>query len=306
MQPNNLCKGILRACNLILFLVDIPGTVRTRYFTEHMSMVLCSGKEPHLSGKEALQFQEQLADPTKLLDLDCFNQTVTQVISQFIAYKNVFKNICCGLPTGMVIYLQMINSSLSINNVIDIITSTFENPSFSWEVLLNFITVWIQVKETNATAAIKDFIKKKIRNGVAQMIENDVLIGFILARHCSLVASSFFSRYEKWFLNLFESETYSPANDPDTFDYLCGVLTEWVPIEPSCFLHVHSTFWPFIPKGCREKWHDYLSIVKSRISEFKEIEEAMEFQPNTNDPVSTFCNKSGGRMLLLFPFDHEL
>ncbi|ODM91106.1 Fanconi anemia group A protein [Orchesella cincta] len=218
--------------------VDIPNSVRTRYFSDNLTIILNMGEKTISARKRSL--------------------TISR---------------------------KMIRSTLSSVNVMEIVSTILQTADFNWEILLFLITVWIKEKEKNATTLLKDAIKSLIRDGLLKRNENDVTTGFILARHCSLVASTFFSRYEKWFTNMFESGMYSPANDAETFTFLTEMLTSWLPNEPSCFLHVHATFWPFVPKGCRETWNDYISLAKVRISEYKEVEEAMQFEPNLNDPI---------------------
>ncbi|CAL8100703.1 unnamed protein product [Orchesella dallaii] len=237
--------------------VDIPNSVRTRYFSDNLNTILCTGKKPFLSAEEILRYQEQFAEPKKTIELEALCRMMTRII----------------------------RSAASSVNVMQIISDILKTTDFNWEMLMYLITIWIKEKESNATTLLKDRIKSLIRDGLLERNENDITSGFILARHCSLVASMVFSRYEKWFTNMFESQIYSPANDINTFTFLTDVLTKWLPNEPSCFLHVHATFWPFIPKGCRETWNVYISLAKVRISEYKEVEEAMEFEPNLNNPV---------------------
>lgn len=174
---------------------------------------------------------------------------------------------------------------LRTTEIMNLITTALTSADFNWEMLLYLISVLIQEKQTSATPALKELSKSLIRNGLENKDENSVMDGFIIARHCSLIASEAFSRYEKWFTNTFESEVYSPAKEPEAFNFFTEVLTKWVTVEPSCFLHVHTTFWPFIPKGCRGEWSDYLALARVRITEYNEVEEAMEYEPNPNDPV---------------------
>lgn len=174
------------------------------------------------------------------------------------------------------------------NDIFEIINAVLATSNFNWEVFLVFITVWVQEKQTAAASLLKDLIKTLIRNGLVSKDENDVIKGFIIARHCSIIAPEAFSRYEHWFKNMFHSETFSVANEPETFSFLVEMLTKWLPTEPSCFLSAHITFWPFTPKGCRDIWTVYVSSAKERITEYQEVEEAMEYEPNPNDPVRIF------------------
>lgn len=161
-----------------------------------------------------------------------------------------------------------------------------------WDRLLLMLTEWERIKSFEAMSLVKDLIKSLMSKGLHSESESDLLAAFILARHCSLVAPKIFSRYEKWYTNMFESEMYSPAKEPSTFRFLTKVLTKWVPVEPPCFLQVQATFWPFIPPSCRTLWSDYVSLAKIRITEYNEVESAMEWEPNPNNPVCIACEHS--------------
>lgn len=62
--------------------MDIPNSVRDRYFSEHVNMLIRAGKKPFPSPMEIIQFQEKYADPVKLVQLEMFTQTVSQVRSE--------------------------------------------------------------------------------------------------------------------------------------------------------------------------------------------------------------------------------
>lgn len=169
-------------------------------------------------------------------------------------------------------------------------SDTITCEKFNWEKLLLFTSIWIQERQKTAATLLGDFIKGHLREGLVAQKESVVISSFVLARHCALIAPEVFSRYVNWYTNMFQSETYSPANDSETFTYLTSLLTKWVPLEPYCFLLPHTSYRPFVPNGCREIWNEYVALAKSRIAEYKEVEEAMEFEPNPNDPVSTTSN----------------
>jgi hypothetical protein len=180
----------------------------------------------------------------------------------------------------------MIDTPITASDVIGVISKSIKSGARNWDKILRIITAWINKVEYEATSAMKDIIKDLMRLGLSSKDEEKVFLAFIFARHCSLVAPKIFSRYEKWYSHMFESEMYSPAKDLDSFQFLANLLIQWIPFEPSCFLQVQATFWPYIPAGGRCFWSDYVSLAKVRVAEYNEVEDAMEFEPNPNNPVS--------------------
>jgi len=170
--------------------------------------------------------------------------------------------------------------------VLEIVKQSIRSPLRNWDKILRIITEWINRSEYEATSNIKKIIKNLIVQGLLSQDTENVSLAFILARHCSLVAPKIFSRYEKWYSDMFDSEHYSLAKEAEHFKFLTNLLSQWIPFEPSCFLQVQATFWPYIPSECRTLWSDYVSLAKVRVAEYNEVESAMEFEPNSSgNPV---------------------
>lgn len=172
------------------------------------------------------------------------------------------------------------------DRILPMISYFIEMPSLSWEYFLHFLSKYFKVN-SSSHACLKDLIKSLIRNGLSSKDSGELAKGFILARHCSIIATEGdqFPRYGNWFMNTFQGENHSLAKDPDQFVFFVETLSKWVQVEPSVFLTNHTTIWPFIPKGCRDLWSEYLTIAKIRIQEYREVEDAMEYEPNPNDPI---------------------
>jgi len=161
--------------------------------------------------------------------------------------------------------------------------------NINWESLLLLITVAKveeeQYSSTGLFQLLKEIIRDLMTSGLTEKREREVLGAFILARHCCLISPQNFERYEKWYVGIFGNENTSPAKTPEALIFLAAVLSACVPNEPVCFLQVHATYWPFVLPGMRSIWSDYVGLSKARISEYNEIEQAMEYEPNPNNPV---------------------
>ena len=189
-----------------------------------------------------------------------------------------------------VIFSQLLGEPHTRTEVIETLKQCVKKvETLNWETLLLTITVWEQSESASSSqmmfSLLKEVIRELVESGVNEENEDFIMAAFILGRHCCLISPQNFSRYEKWYAKMFENEQTSPANTCTTFEYLAKVLTSWVPFEPPCFLQVHAAYWPFIPQGMRHVWNDYVSVSKARITEFNEIEQAMGYEPNPNNPV---------------------
>lgn len=181
-------------------------------------------------------------------------------------------------------------------DVLQIISASIINQNRNWDRILLLITEWLRLVGFEAASMLKDIIKNFLREGVSSQNEELVSLAFILARHGALVsppAQKIFPRYEVWYSEMF-CESHSPAKDLDSFRFLSNILKGWIPFEPSCFLQVQATFWPFIPKvdECRGMWKLYVDLAKVRMTEYIEVEEAMALEPDLSNPV--------GKRLLCF------
>lgn len=70
---------------ITLLLVNIPGTVRSRYFKDQLSEILTTGTS-FPSEMDVLQRQEQYASQEKLVALENFTSTISQVNSTKIVH----------------------------------------------------------------------------------------------------------------------------------------------------------------------------------------------------------------------------
>jgi len=240
--------------------VPVVGLTKRRYFSDELSRILRLEPELSLPMKQIIQQQEKIAE------IGVGNRSLAETISMLIGEPQTKKEVMASIEKN----LQ-------------------EPEKLNWEYLLATITVWEERDFTSLRimSLLRAKVKALLILSLTEENESKFLASLIIARHCCLISPQKFSRYEEWYTSLFEKEFTTCAGELKTFKFFINTLTELVPIEPTCFLQVHATYPPFIPVGGDELWALYLALAKSRITEYNEVEAAMDYEPNENpqDPV---------------------
>ncbi|KAK2191368.1 hypothetical protein NP493_53g05002 [Ridgeia piscesae] len=121
-----------------------------------------------------------------------------------------------------------------------------------------------------------------------------MITAFLLVRQGCLEGAQVFPAYQQWFQTTFGNLATSPASSKKTFAFLIKFLTDVVPFETALYLKAHLQSPPSVPGKCRAILTDYISLVKTRLSDLGEsMEELGIYEDGSNVSANiSECAKS--------------